>query len=227
MPALEGWRTAPVPVASGLRWSILMAPERTDLAGAKAFAVSLSEPDAMKAAHAVASVLGFQSARQIARSEVPSDVIERMEKGGRVTALMLEGTVDGAPVSFIAHVWYGAIGEPDGKAYSGVHGFLAPETAFVALGGHAIPAIQFLRAAATEEAPVSEDGALPPQEQSGALANMFASCANAAVTAAGGDMAALASILNSNRWVTPATGCIDMHGCLGGGTAPVYTPPRY
>jgi hypothetical protein len=133
----------------------------------------------------------------------------------------------GKPARFVGTVWYGVRGEPDGKAASGVHGFVALEPVFVALGGYAVPAILFANARATPDTPMSVDGAKPPQQQAKELSDLFAQWANTLPAAGSADnLSTLNGIMQGNLGVQSGTGCINTLGCVGGGTAPVYTP-RY
>jgi hypothetical protein len=225
-PSLQGWRGTPAPQAQEiLRYGVHIEPENSAFAGARAFVATVREGDAEKAARLVAAAEGFESVRVLGTADVPAVVVERLEKGGRVKAVMLEGRIKGAPARFVGYVWYGALGEPDGKAASGVHGFVAPQAAFVALGGYAVPAILFTGATATPDTPMSVDGAKPPQQAVQELAEMWTGWANK--IGSGDDLSTLNMIMNGNLGVRSGTGCINMPGCVGGGTVPVYTPPRY
>ena len=219
---LAGWRTTTPPKSADvLRYSLHIEPSDKAFLGARTFVASLHDADAVSAAKKAAAAEGFETTKVLAQAKVKQAVVERLEKGGKVTAVMLEGRMAGKPARFIGHVWYGASGEPDGKAASGVHGFVAPEPAFVALGGYAIPAILFLGATATPGSNMSEDGSVPPQEATTKLADLFAQWA---ATLSNDNISALNGIMNGNLGVKSGTGCINTFGCVGGGLPPIRTP---
>jgi hypothetical protein len=224
-PTLAGWKATAPPKVGDLRYSLHIEPENKLFAGARAFAGSTHEADAVAAAKKIAAAEGFETIRLLSETKVDAAVAERLEKGGKVSAVMLEGQMAGKPARFIGHVWYGARGEPDGKAASGVHGFAAPEPAFVALGGYAIPAILFVQATATPNTPMSVDGSLPPKQATDDLAKLFTAWAR--TLGPGDNLSTLNGIMQGNLGVQVGTGCINTPGCVGGGTAPVYTSPRY
>jgi hypothetical protein len=226
-PTLAGWRSVAVPkAATGLRYSARLEPSSAAFSGARVFVVSLGEADAVSAARKAAAAEGFETTKVLAEKTAPQAVVDRLEKGSKVTAVMLEGRLGGRPARFVGHVWYGAAGEPDGKAASGVHAFVAPEPVFVALGGFAIPAVLFLNAKATPDSIMAEEGSLAPEDATAKLASMFAQWASAN-SGKGDNLSTLNGIMQGNLGVQSGTGCINTPGCVGGGTAPVYTKPPY
>lgn len=226
-PSLQGWHATPAPAATPeLRYySVHVEPENAVFAGAKAFAGSWNASDAIAAARNAAGAEGFETTKVLAQAVVDPAIATRLGSDTRVTSVMLEGRLNGQPARFAGYVWYGAHGEPDGKAASGVHGFVAPEPVFVALGGYAVPGILFGVAVATPETPMSVDGAKAPDVQARELADLFAGWVNA--QGSGDDLSTMAMIMRGNLGVQPATGCINVVGCVGGGTLPVYTKPPY
>lgn len=225
-PSLQGWKTTPAPAGTpGLRYYLVhIEPEDAAFAGAKAFGGSWDAADAVSAARNAAAAEGFETTRVLAQAAV-DPVVARLEPGGRVTSVLLAGKLDGQPALFAGYVWYGALGELDGKVASGVQGFVAPEPVFVALGGYAVPAILSGIAVATPDTPMSVDGAKPADVQAKELADLFAGWA--ASRQSGDNLSTMNMIMQGNLGVQSGTGCINVMGCVGGGTAPVYTPPRY
>lgn len=223
-PLLQGWSPTPAPQSKDvLRYSHHSAPDNPAFAGARAFSSAVRETNAAAAAKKALAVEGFEMTAVLAEAKAKQAVMDRLETGSWGTALTAAGKIDGKPARFIGVVWYGAMGEPDGKPAAGVAGFMAPEPAFVALGGYAVPAILFYSATATPDTPMSVDGSEPPQKAAQLMADMFSAWAGTLNRA---DLSGLAAngIMNGNLGVTGATGCINMYGCVGGGMPPIRLP---
>ena len=223
-PTLEGWSSTEPPKDAGiLRYSLHIEPRAKEFAGAKTFSSALRGADAVAAAKKAASVEGFETTKVLAEGKVKPEVMTRLEKGSWATSLMLEGKMGGKPAKFIGTVWYGAWGEKDGKANTGVSGFAAPDAVFKALGGYAVPAILFNNARATANTKMSVGGGKPPQQQVTELSDLFAGWA---ATLGRDDLSGLAAntIMNGNLGPKAATGCIYTTGCVGGGMPSVRMP---
>ncbi len=151
------------------RW----VPDNPVFAGAEVWLVRVQHADPDVAAIEAFTRAGFSDVSVLARAQGNPEAMKVLDAHPDAVAhsVMVEGMQDGMSARGIALVAYGK-GE-DGELVSSVHGFMAPDDVFVALGGFAIPAVQWLQASASPDEDMREDGSLSPQEAVNRLSLFF------------------------------------------------------
>ncbi|MEM7763356.1 MAG: hypothetical protein AAF290_04695 [Pseudomonadota bacterium] len=116
---------------------------------------------------------GLQDARIIASSPcnpVAVDVLDSAP-GSEGAVVMVAGTLNGNAARGIGIVLFGS--DDEHGAHANVHAFMAPEDAFIALGGFAVPAVRWLMASTAPDEDMTIDGSLSPQAATARLSEFF------------------------------------------------------
>lgn len=150
----------------------MIAPDHTAFEGARSFFVQVDQSDVRRAARVALQDEGFGNPNLIAHREIAQDAVQAVDPDGQARAevLFYAGRLGGQDANAIVVSWYGAFGHLQGEpSNTGVAVFMAPQGAFEALGGFAVPAVRWYRVVASGE-DAGKQGRRPPQEQATELA---------------------------------------------------------
>lgn len=169
---LVGWSPRP-PSEDGAILQI--KPDSGIYRGAHSYFIQVDERAPEAAAKAAMRTHGFRTRRVLATHRIEQEVLAQLEpdENGRAHTVMLEGKLNGRDAKGVALVWYGSFGHDEGvPANSGVYVFMAPDKAFAALGGYAVPAVRFFGATVSGKQMVARDGRARPTVATKGLADM-------------------------------------------------------
>ncbi len=160
---LANWVSAPV---QGETARAGIAPNHIAFQGALSWFAQSDHRDPKKAALQVLKAEGLKGAKVLAIKRADREIVAMLdaEPKAQVHAVVLEGKRDGKASRAIALVWYGAFGHQEGvPANSGVMAFVAPEPAYEALGGLAVPGVRWLGGTTTPDEDMREEGTKSPK----------------------------------------------------------------
>ena len=154
------------------RMTGISLPDNPAYAGASIWMVKLPRQAAESAAKTGFEAAGMKKVKIIATADGNPAAMKVLDNSETAEAkvVMVDGVIGDEGSRGIALILRG---QNNGTEKSTVHGFLAPTDAFVALGGFAVPAVQWLQASAEPGDDMSLDGALPPQQAVNKLRDFF------------------------------------------------------